>query len=288
MEKILVPTDFTQGSLNAYEYALKMAQAIGAKVTLYHVYNDPHSAEGHLPKSLAEALKSQDEEASLNAFEGYGYAVQQGLGIEIPSTYILEYGSPVHAIAAYADFMEADLIVMGTWWAKGASGVVDTWLGNVATKVIDCTSRPVLLIPDRVKYSPIQHIAYATNFKEGKQRIPHELGQLLRDKEIDLSCVHVRKPLKTFDPIQYTFMQEFYKLELDDFRIQFYVIPYDDVMEGLEVFIKEKEVDMLAMLTHERLTIFNRILGPDLSRQMAFHSKIPLLVLHQEYPPQES
>lgn len=283
MKKILVPTDFTQGSLNAYEYALKLAHQIGGKVILYHVYSGSNDGGGHMPKSLAEALQKQEEEAALSAFEGYGYSVQHGLNIEVPSTYILEKGVPVDAITAYADFMEVDLIVMGTWWSKGASGVVDTWLGNVGTKVVDRTSRPVLLIPDRVSYKSIQHIAYATNLKEGEQRIPTELKHFIHGKETQLSCVHVRRPLATFDPIQYSFMQEFYKLELDDFNIQFFIIPHEDIMEGLDLFIKEKDADMLVMLAHERLTVFNRILGPDLSRQMAFHSKIPLLVLHEEY-----
>ena len=284
MKKILVTTDFSRLSLHAYEYALELAHYLRAKLTLMYCY-PPDNFEPQVPRSLSEALIKKDEEAALTALEGYGYAVQKQAQIEVPSVYILEPGHPVDAIVEYADFMEADMIVMGTWWAKGASGVVDTWLGSVATKVIERTDRPVLLVPEWALFAPIRHIAYATNFQEEDQRIPTELTGFTPAFDFTLSCIHASRPTSVYDPIQFAFLKEMYRLELDTLRLHFYTIQHKSVVEGLDQFVKDEAVDLLALMTHEHLTIFDRLLGPNLVQQMAFHTKIPLLVLHQEYEP---
>jgi nucleotide-binding universal stress UspA family protein len=282
MKKILVPTDFTHSSLNAYEYALRLAEVLGARVTLFHVYGFSEE-EGHRPQSLSEALDLGDEEAALNALEGYGYAVQQGLGLEVPSHYILEKGKPVKAIVDYADFMEADLIVMSTWWAGGTGKMIDTWLGNSATKVIEKTQRPVLMVPEKVKYQGLHHIAYATNLKEKEQRVPGELIGLSGALALRVSVVHVRRPEDSYDPISFAFLREMYRLELDNFSIMYYTINDRDVVAGLNKFIENEAVDILAVLNHKNLTVFERLLGPKIPKQMAFHSRVPLLVMDQEF-----
>ena len=287
MKRILVPTDFTQGSLNAYKYALQLANQLGTKITLYHVF-DQDKDNSYMPKSLVEAIREKDEEGALSALEGYGYAVQQHLNLDIDSTYILEEGRPVKSIVAYADFMEADLIIMGTWWAKGASGMVESWLGNAGTKVIEQTNRPVLLIPEDVSFKDIRHIAYATNFREKEQRVPEELIELSNTFNLDVSVVHVQRTDSVYDPVQFAFLREMYRLEMDNFNIYFYTLNDKNVVEGLNTFINKEEVDILAMLYHGRLTVFDRVLGPGIPQQMAFHSRIPFLVLHQEYKIKDS
>lgn len=279
MKKILVPTDFTPGSLNAYEYAIRLAERMGSKVTLFHAYGFDGNNR-YQPQSLTDALEMEDEEWALAALEGYGYTVQRRLEMEVRSTYILEKERPVKAVVEYADFMEADLIVMSTWWAEGITG---SWLGNAGTKVIAQTSRPVLLVPEGVEFLDIDHIAYATNFKEEEQRIPKELRGLTETFSVQLSCLHVHRQESSYDPITYAFLREMYQLELDDFNIQFYTLNGADVLEGLEKFVQEKKVGLLAMMTHDRLTIFDRLLGPDIPRKMAFQTDIPLLILHQDF-----
>jgi nucleotide-binding universal stress UspA family protein len=53
------------------------------------------------------------------------------------------YGHPAEAILRDGDYSEADLIVMAT---HGRSGLQQLWLGSVALKVVQGTTRPVLLV----------------------------------------------------------------------------------------------------------------------------------------------
>lgn len=285
MKKILVPTDFSDGSNNAYKYAIELAHAIGGRITLYHVYNEESINNRSFPGHLAAALEDKEEEKALEAFEKIGIFYQEDLGIEVPSRYILEEGKAVSKIVEYAEFMEADLIVMGTWWARGASGIVDTWIGNVGTRVVDRTNRPVLLVPRSAKFKKLKHLAYATNFREKEQRIPRELMDLSDAFDINVSCLHVKRPGSQYNEIQYAFLREMYQMELDNFNIYFYTLTDDHVIKALNLFVEKEGVDILAMLTHDRLSVFERLLGPDMSQQMAFHTKTPLLIVHQEYSP---
>jgi hypothetical protein len=47
--KILVPVDFSSGSKIAAEYALALASALRATVTLFHVYGKPDLMNNHRP-----------------------------------------------------------------------------------------------------------------------------------------------------------------------------------------------------------------------------------------------
>jgi universal stress protein A len=61
---LLVPTDFSEGSKQALEYALGLAQTFGAKLTLLHVVELPsYITDGHTPVHLTMALRD-DMQAS--------------------------------------------------------------------------------------------------------------------------------------------------------------------------------------------------------------------------------
>jgi hypothetical protein len=239
------------------------------------------------PRSLTEALKAEEEEKALSAFSGYGYAIQQEMNLEIPSTYILDQGDPVTAIVTYADFMEADLIVLNTWWAaKGVSGVLDTWLGNLGTDVIARTLRPVLLVPEKATEVSMKRLVYATSLLKKEQRIPTELKQISHAFQEGLSCVFLCSSGSDYDPAQLAFQREFHRLEFAPIQPNFHTLQSEDDLTSLSDFLEEKQMSLLAMLKYDdHARLLNRLLVPDPTQLMAFRSKIPLLILHQEYNP---
>ena len=54
---LLVPTDFSEGSKQAFEYALEVARTCGAKLTLLHVVELPsYLSDGHTQAHVTTAL----------------------------------------------------------------------------------------------------------------------------------------------------------------------------------------------------------------------------------------
>jgi nucleotide-binding universal stress UspA family protein len=74
-------------------------------------------------------------------------------------------------------------------------------------------------------------------------------------------------------------LKDHFQKEFDAYNLTCDVIKHRDVFQGLEDYIDEKDIDMLALTTHKR-GIIERLFNPSLARRMLFHTNIPLLVFH--------
>jgi nucleotide-binding universal stress UspA family protein len=137
---ILVPTDFTETSDRAVEWALSLAERLGSRVTLMHSYEIPIVGfpDGALVATADIATRIAD--ASRLALEG---AVAKRAGGAVPVDGILRDGVAWEEINRVAEDIDADLVVMGT---HGRRGLARALLGSVAEKVVRTAHRPVLLI----------------------------------------------------------------------------------------------------------------------------------------------
>ena len=137
---LLVPTDFSEPSTAALEHAITLAKAIGAKITIAHIYEVPSFAyEGGLVSVPVEfATKIRDAAvASLKA----ACDANAGRGVEISS--LAREGVPAELIDEIAKELGADMIVMGTHGRRGLSHVL---LGSVAERVLRTARVPVLTV----------------------------------------------------------------------------------------------------------------------------------------------
>src|SRR5690606_2251601 len=108
----LVPTDFSEPAKNALRYASVLAKLTQAEIKVLHVFNVP-VVDPYMPGDTLEILMQEVK----NGAE----AQMKDLLAEFPGlSGECLHGFVVDDIAAYADQMNADLIVMGT---TGASGI---------------------------------------------------------------------------------------------------------------------------------------------------------------------
>lgn len=279
MKDILLPFDFSSGSLNALNYALDLADSLKSQITLLHVFDTERSAKSE-PAYFRSALQDGDIPKAEKELKIFADAIQDELGLFIPMEYKVIEGKPLEVITAYANKYYPDLILMSTWWAKGVDNLFHSFTGNMGTKLIKKCKTPVLLVPENVSFSGVEHIVYATNFKEKDQRIPKELLELRNDYSMDISVVHVYRSGSFYGPIEFDFLNKMYQLEKGNINIFFYTIHHEKVIKGLNQFVQKEKADMLAMLVHENMNIIDRLFGPDIPKQMAFHSIVPILFLH--------
>jgi nucleotide-binding universal stress UspA family protein len=69
--QILFPTDFSETSRYAFEYALDMAAHIGARVLMFHSYDEAPTAAGVAPPDFLNKLRAEKEEKALAGFRAY-------------------------------------------------------------------------------------------------------------------------------------------------------------------------------------------------------------------------
>lgn len=130
---VLVPLDGSELAEQALVLAAEVASACGARVVLVSV--------------VATAIDEEQAAAVEAGVTGYLEDVAGALrakGLAVTARH--HAGDPAEQILAAAEDEQADLIVMGT---HGRSGVQLLWLGSVATKVVQSSRHPVLLVRSR-------------------------------------------------------------------------------------------------------------------------------------------
>ena len=138
--RILVPTDFSEPSDAALQYARTVATKFGGTLHVLHIVEDPYRAayasEVYVPElaDLREDLIA-DAEARMQALLNPSDFTSLGATAEAL------IGTPAWAIVEYANGHDIDLIVMGT---HGRGGMSHLLLGSVAEKVVRTASCPVL------------------------------------------------------------------------------------------------------------------------------------------------
>ena len=142
---ILVPTDFSEGSNEAFETALALARDSGARVTLFHVHHVPVSVFPDVVLPLApELMQHLEHSVDLVLDELCTRATANG----VPTDRCTAFGTTHAEICAMAEKLDVDLIVIGT---HGRSGLTHAILGSVAEKVVRRAPCPVLTVRPRMR-----------------------------------------------------------------------------------------------------------------------------------------
>jgi nucleotide-binding universal stress UspA family protein len=138
INSILVPHDFSETAQRALEFALDLAEPLGARIHVVFAYDV--LAYG-FPEAPAMATDTaQIERAARTALDDVASRARRpGVAVET----VLRRGPAWSEINAAAKDTAANLIVMGT---HGRRGVARALLGSVAEKVVRTAPCPVLTV----------------------------------------------------------------------------------------------------------------------------------------------
>ena len=140
IRKILVPVDFSEHSQRALDEASGLAKAFGAELHLLHCYQIHPTAIAPYGIVVPETLEHDVRMAALQRLsEWREKAAAQGIRVQEHITAHF----PAEEIAAMADRLAIDLIVMGT---RGLTGLKHVLLGSVAERTIRLARCPVLTV----------------------------------------------------------------------------------------------------------------------------------------------
>jgi nucleotide-binding universal stress UspA family protein len=136
-EKILVPLDGSEHSLDALEKAIKIAKKFESKVTLVHLYSI--AVFKLTPSQIEDYVLELRKAGEKILAEGKKMAYAEGVPVETQ----LKEGHVVEGIVKLAKDSNFDLIVMG---AKGISKLKELFLGSVSHGVTLHAPCPVLIV----------------------------------------------------------------------------------------------------------------------------------------------
>ncbi len=144
---ILLPTDGSKLSDKAVKQAIKIAKALGAKITVVHVMPDFESYVSeryNVPAQMAAPVKRKYKEeavAASNEILDLACAAATAAGVECAGVSVAG-DSPYEAIIKQAAKSGCDLIMMASHGRKGLQSML---LGSETQKVLVHSKIPVLV-----------------------------------------------------------------------------------------------------------------------------------------------
>lgn len=145
IRRILVPTDFSECSHRALEYAELLAERFGSTIDLIYVWEVPPyippesmvGVPGHDTQTLLQ-VAHQNAEQEMQRFT----RELKERGVKIGRA-LLDSGDPGRTIVEVADDEGYDLIIAGTHGRTGFSHLI---MGSVAEKIVRHSRCPVLTV----------------------------------------------------------------------------------------------------------------------------------------------
>ena len=145
ISKIMVAVDFSDFSIAATEYAVKLAKDLKAKLLLTHIYNQRDVEMLNILATRVPdfSVKKDVDENILERKIRLQDLLKKIGHTDFPSEIHVRIGVPYEALLKEIEEKKPDLLVMG---AKGRSNVVDMILGSCAHKMFRHCPIPLLSI----------------------------------------------------------------------------------------------------------------------------------------------
>jgi universal stress protein A len=139
---ILVPSDFSSASDNAFKYALHFGQHFGAQLHVIHVLESVLSPQF---AGVPEAPVFSNKELAAAEENLREWAESSGAA-DIGAKLVLRNGFPAHEIVEAAKDLAVDLVIIAT---QGLTGWKHFCIGSTAERVVRAAPCPVLVVREK-------------------------------------------------------------------------------------------------------------------------------------------
>jgi nucleotide-binding universal stress UspA family protein len=272
MKKILVPIDFSGCSDNALRNAIVLAEKMHMELILMHSYVIPVAMAEMAPGLLTQEI----ERAEKNANDQF-----DDLEAKFPDLKEVHYIRSVDAVPLLDSVREivkqhdVAFVVMVT---HGASGIQKV-LGSNAYSIMKHVKCPVIALPEKSDISHMKHIALGGDYSN----IPsHDSIQPLIDLAkafyAELKVVHIDRENRLED--KQMEMARGMEKYLKPVRHSFHFRKDYDVEDGLLLFAKEHQINLLVMISRHH-GFLDRLLHGSETKRMMLDIQLPLMVMHE-------
>lgn len=274
MKHILVPTDFSEASANAFQYAQHLADVFSASIHLVHVYHP--SFDPSVPSFSGDSeLISIKKEALGEFVQKYRLPVAED-NPHVSISHDVTVGFAVDELIHLSKQDDCDFVVMGS---TGEHGVADKLFGSISSSVSRKAWSPVLLVPADVTFRPISRILYASNFESIEDEMIEELFEFAAPFEAGVHFVHVSEGKTDENALREEIFEEVFEQKTAVPSFQTATVYHEEPSEGLSIYAIEHEVDLISIVTHRR-SFWENLLHKSTTKQLAFNTNIPMMVLH--------
>lgn len=280
MKKIIVPTDFSFASKDAYVFALQIAEKLKVAVEVVHIYSGSFNTQR--PYSLKAGMgryeSLMDDLKYFTELEGAGnIAVKAKVNI----SYKAIGGATQKQLIELSNEPETLMLVMGM---TGAGVSKERVFGSISREISQKANCPVLLIPKDVDFKEFKNILFASDYDAVEAKFLRQAISFSKPFNAMMHFIHVQEENDWDLNIELEDRLFKYLFAEGDPEYAFNMATIDakTVTQGLNQYIEENEIDLAIMVAHKR-NLWERIMHKSVTKKMAITSQVPILVYHKDY-----
>lgn len=280
IKSILVPVDFSAIAANAYNYALQLADRLGASIDLLYSIPPASAIPDQAPfaVSFVEDLQ-QEAEAGIQQFmsNGLNTLAEKLKGVPVVRCFV-KVGDLRYTINDLVADEQNDLIVMGT---HGQQDALDKAFGTNTTFLLKKAPRPVLVVPDGCAFRPLNLLCYATDLNQADSLSVEGFLGALDAFNPKLHFLHVMP--EGGDEKNYNLgrLREVFKDTVLSTPITFATVRHAHIVEGVFLYAETHECDLIIMHRPEHSWLADLFRSSN-TREAVLRATRPLLVLRSE------
>lgn len=264
MARLIVPTDYSTTAEKAIDQAFLIAQKNNDEVELLNVVIVPPSSESPKIWDYIMGEKKVEEQR----LRDLATARIKALGLPASTRWrvrVLYSERFLDGILSRFEKSKAKLVVMGT---TGVSGLANKIFGSNTANLISKGAVPVLAIPPNWTPQPLKAIEFCIT--------PEQVPAHKRDLKKWATWLGAEGSITYFTNVAGAGVAQ----KDSPFPIKTVItIPEDALYEDLVEYSKDLKSTVLAMLVHERMTMFERIFDKSITGQVAGRVLIPMLAV---------
>lgn len=275
MKTIVSPTDFSEISLNAVNYAADLALVIGTHLSLLHVCPIP-MAFSEMPSpviSMAELEKN-----AMYEMERLKVRIMDRTGGRLKVYTEVRQGDVVSRIEDFCSGVDTYAIVMG---AESTGALERLLVGGKALEAVKRLSWPVIIVPQGVKFTSLRKIGMACDFRNVVESIPaKEIREMISSTHAQLHVIHVSEEEGSSFSDEKIGEAEWLQDILGDLDPKYHFIRGKDAETSLINFADKGKFDMLIIIPKKHSALA-RILRHQFSKQVVLHAHVPVMAIHE-------
>ena len=260
VQHILVPVDFSECSIHAWESAKILARQYEASIHLYH----------HLPIGVQPVVLEEVKRQLQHLAAGAG---------ELQVQTVCEEGALYQTLQQYVHKHGIDLVVMGS---HGASGKNEFFIGSNTQKVVRTLHRPVLIVKDKPLSTGLNKVVFASGFNT------HDRPAFLQFKalvlpwlpEIHLVAIMTSSLFDAPYVVTKEAMKQFQKLA-SPLASHLHVYRDFSVEQGIRNLSEELDADLVCISNHFRHPVKRTLVGSNVEA-LVNHAGMPVLTIDYE------
>ncbi|MBO7133917.1 MAG: universal stress protein [Bacteroidales bacterium] len=267
MERIIVPIDFSEESMKGLDLAIIYANKFFCDIQMVHVQSKKH---GRLQVHFENQYNSIVEN-----FEDLVREYGQKLNSVSRLSYIIKTGSVHEEVVNQANAFDDSMIICST---NGTSGLSDYILGSNAYRIIQSTTKPVISVYSDKYIGDVKRIVLPLDItKETREKVPL-VATIAKAFGAEVHIVKVAtsdsEGIKNKLEIYAATVRKYFDQEGVKYESTFIV--GENITDVTIEYAKEKDADLIAIMTEQTTALSNLILG-SYAYQMLNSSPIPVL-----------